>query len=60
MPYVAWLAGPVPTSIEGGEIVDEKELRHQDKHALTAARGNGTLIRFLPGIVRIRYGNHGS
>ena len=60
MPYVAWLAGPVPTSIEGGEIVDEKELRHADAHALTAARGSGTLIRFLPGIVRIRYGNHGS
>lgn len=60
MPFTAILFGPVPTSVEGGELVDEKELRHQDAEAAAAARAGGTTIRFLPGIVRVRYGSHGS
>ena len=60
MPFTAILAGPAPTSVEGGEIVDEKDFRHQDAASAAAARRGGTTIRFLPGLVRVRYGNHGS
>ncbi len=60
MPFTAVLQGPRPKSVDGGEIVDEKELRHQDESARRAAEAGGTVIRFLPGLVRVRYGDHGS
>ena len=60
MPFTAVLHGPRPKSVDGGEIVDEKELRHQDESARRAAEAGGTVIRFLPGLVRVRYGDHGS
>ena len=60
MPFTAVLHGPRPKSVDGGEIVEEKELRHQDESARRAAEAGGTVIRFLPGLVRVRYGDHGS
>jgi hypothetical protein len=42
--------------IEGGELVAESELRHADAQSAQQAARGGTLIRFLPGVVRVKYG----
>jgi hypothetical protein len=55
LPFTALLAGGTPVSIEGGEIVGEDELRHASVAARAAAVGGGVVIRFRPGIVRVRY-----
>lgn len=56
LPFTAVLSGPRPQSIDGGEIVEEKELRHRGAEERAAAERGGTVIRFRPGLVRIRYG----
>ncbi|MBL8752817.1 MAG: hypothetical protein JNK15_05905, partial [Planctomycetes bacterium] len=57
LPWTAVLAGPVPTSIENGEIVDDTTLRLPDIAEVGAARQGGVLVRFRNGLVRIRYGD---
>lgn len=56
LPWTAVLGGPVPTSIDGGEIVDDRTLRYPDAAAAAAARDGGVLIRFRNGTCRVRYG----
>jgi hypothetical protein len=54
LPYTAVVTGE-PTGIEGGELVDDRELRHRDAGARALARSAGALIRFRPGVVKVRY-----
>ncbi len=55
--WTAVLAGPVPTSIENGEVVDDASLRLPDIGELAAAKEGGVLIRFRNGTTRVRYGD---
>ncbi len=57
VPWTAVVAGPRPTSIEGGELVDDATLRFPDIEALAAARQGGVLIRFRNGTCKVRYGD---
>jgi hypothetical protein len=57
LPWTAVLAGPRPTSIENGEIVDDATLRWPDVEQAALARRGGTLIRFKNGVTRVRYGD---
>ena len=56
LPFTAVLAGPKPRAVEGGQLVDESELRHLSAGDRADAERAGTVIRFQPGIVRVRYG----
>lgn len=55
LPWTAVLHGPVPTSIQNGEVVDIAELSLPDLEAERAAQEGGVLIRFLPGVTRVNY-----
>ena len=57
LPLVALLSGPVPRSIDGGEVIAESELRYSDAALAAAAARRGVLIRFRPGLVRVQYGD---
>lgn len=54
LPYSAVVTG-TPVSVDGGEIVDERDFRRRDAGATALARAAGTLIRFRPGVVKVRY-----
>lgn len=54
LPYTAVVTGE-PVGIDGGELVDDRELRHRDAGARALARSAGVLIRFRPGVVKVRY-----
>lgn len=56
MPYTAIVIGPVPKSVENGEVVAETALPHGDALRRAAAEAGGVLVRFHPGVVRIQYG----
>src|SRR5262249_37172608 len=56
LPFTAVLAGPKPRAVEGGQLVDEGDLRHLTAGDRADAERAGTVIRFRPGIVRVRYG----
>ncbi len=56
LPFTAVLAGPRPHSIDGGQLVDEKDLRHATAGARVESERAGTVIRFRPGLVRVHYG----
>jgi hypothetical protein len=56
LPFAAVLAGPPPLGIDGGEIVGDQEFCYADAATRAAAASAGTVIRFRPGIVRVRYG----
>jgi hypothetical protein len=55
LPWTAVLAGPVPASIENGEVVDDASLRYPDAEAAAAARAGGVLVRFSNGTCRVHY-----
>lgn len=55
-PFTAVLAGPLPSSIENGEVVDDATLRFLDADARAAAAAGGVLIRFRSGVIRVHYG----
>ncbi len=42
--------------VEGGEIVEDAHLRFRDREQAAAARAGGTLLRFWPGVVKVRFG----
>jgi hypothetical protein len=50
----AWLSGPIPFAIEGGELVPDAEHSYRSADA-ERARAAGVVIRFRPGVVRVRY-----
>lgn len=56
LPLTAVVAGPEPTTVEGGEVVPERDLRYGSREAAHAAAARGVVLRFRPGIVRVRYG----
>ena len=45
----------MPSGIEGGAFVDERDLRHQDPSVAARVRSAGVVIRFRAGIVRVKY-----
>ncbi len=55
LPFTAVIAGPMPSGIEGGAFVDERDLRHQDPSVAARVRSAGVVIRFRAGIVRVKY-----
>ncbi|MFN3240305.1 MAG: hypothetical protein ACE37K_02205 [Planctomycetota bacterium] len=55
LPWTAVLHGPVPSSIENGELVDVDQLHLPDAAAEAAALQGGVLIRFRPGTTTVRY-----
>jgi hypothetical protein len=55
--FTALLSGPKPVRVDGGEIVDEKDLRYASAADAAIAAGNGVLIRFRAGPVRVHYGD---
>ena len=55
VPYTAWVAGPVPVSVEGAELVPEDEFHYGNGVQAADAAAAGVVIRFRPGVVRLRY-----
>lgn len=55
LPWTAVLTGPVPVTIENGEIVDAASLQLPDAAAQAAAARGGVLIRFRSGRTTVRY-----
>lgn len=55
LPWTAVLHGPVPSSIENGEVVDVDQLHLPDAAAEAAALQGGVLIRFRPGTTTVKY-----
>jgi hypothetical protein len=55
LPWTAVLGGPRPVAIEGGEIVDDAELRLPDAAEVAKARQGGVLVRFRAGVTKVRY-----
>ena len=55
--HTALLRGPRPTRVDGGEVVDDKDLRYASSADAAVAAGNGVLIRFRAGPVRVHYGD---
>lgn len=53
--YTAVLAGPRPIAIDNGELVDDGTLRFPDAEQRVRAGAGGVLIRFRPGLTRVRY-----
>jgi hypothetical protein len=55
--YTAWLTGPEPREVLGDDAarVPESTFTHRDDAAAAAALGAGVVIRFRPGLVRVRY-----
>ncbi len=56
LPYTAVLAGPRPTRIDNGEVVNDDELRHADAELRAQAQAGGVVIRFRGGITKVHYG----
>jgi hypothetical protein len=52
--HVAWFAGSEPAAIEGGSRIPEEELTYPRAEE-EAARAAGFLVRFRPGLLRIRF-----
>ncbi|MCK5944586.1 MAG: hypothetical protein KAI24_21540, partial [Planctomycetes bacterium] len=55
LPWTAVLHGPLPSSIDNGEVVAIGDLHLPDAAAEAAAREGGVLIRFRPGTTTLRY-----
>jgi hypothetical protein len=55
LPCTAVLAGPVPTRVDGGEVVADDELRHATAAERAQAAAKGVVIRFRAGRVRVCY-----
>lgn len=53
--FTAVVSG-APRAVTGGELVPEADVRHADAVTAAAAQQGGTVIRFLPGVVRVHYG----
>ncbi len=55
--YTAWFAGGEPTDVVGERAVQipENTFQHQSGVAADAARGAGVIVRFAPGLLRLRY-----
>ncbi len=52
--HTAWIVGPEPVALDGCERIDAAELRHPPDEAQALA-SRGFLVRFAPGLVRIRF-----
>jgi hypothetical protein len=56
LPFTAILSGPIPTSIDNGEVVADASLRPADAATAAAATAGGVVIRFRSGLTRVHYG----
>ena len=54
-PFVAIVSGPRPAAVDGGVLVGEDELRHEDALTARAAAQGGVVVRFSAGLVTLRY-----
>jgi hypothetical protein len=55
LPWVALLRGPLPSSIENGEIIDDATLRLPDAERRAQCQRAGVMVRFQNGITKVRY-----
>jgi hypothetical protein len=55
--HVAWFSGSRPAAVEGGEVVDDRELTHATPADAARAAAAGFLVRFRPGRLRLHFGD---
>ncbi|GAB4138670.1 MAG: hypothetical protein Fur0037_04510 [Planctomycetota bacterium] len=55
LPFTALVDGGSPRSVDGGELIPEAEFRRHE--APGSPRPGAAVIRFRPGLVRVRYGS---